>query len=103
MLEVILFGFFLFLDIGDFEIINLFYIAGFIIIIFISIVNFFQGKTKIIRFKSHLFGYFIAAIFIGSNVLFTTSEISQLLRVWSLVISAVLYIFVLFYTFLRLD
>jgi len=103
VLEVILFGFFLFLDIGDFEIINLFYIAGFIIIIFISIVNFFQGKTKIIRFKSHLFGYFIAAIFIGSNVLFTTSEISQLLRVWSLVISAVLYIFVLFYTFLRLD
>lgn len=103
VLEVILFGFFLFLDIGDFEVINLFYIAGFVIIIFISIVNFFQGKIKIKSFKSHLFGYFIAAVFIGSNVLFTTSELSQLLRVWSLVISAALYIFVFFYTFLRLD
>jgi len=103
VLEIILFGFFLILDIGNIEVIELFYIAGFIIIIFISIVNFFKGKSKIARFKSHIFGYFIAAIFIGSNVLFTTSEISQLLRVWSLVISAVLYIFVLFYTFLRLD
>ncbi|MFW9876223.1 MAG: hypothetical protein ACFFG0_24235 [Candidatus Thorarchaeota archaeon] len=103
LLEVLLFGFFLFLDIGEFEIIDLFYIAGFIIIIFISTVNFFQGKTKITNFKSHLFGYLIAAVFIGSNVLFTTSEISQLLRVWSLVVSAILYIFVLFYTFLRLE
>jgi hypothetical protein len=103
VLEVILFGFFLFLDLGNFEVIDLFYITGFIIIIFISIVNLIQGKTKITRFKSHLFGYLIAAVFIGSNVLFTTSEISQLLRVWSLVISAILYIFVLFYTFLRLD
>ncbi|MFW9941939.1 MAG: hypothetical protein ACFFFT_12925 [Candidatus Thorarchaeota archaeon] len=103
VLEVILFGFFLFLDLGDFEVIDLFYIAGFIIIIFISIVNLIQGKTKITRFRSHLFGYLIAAVFIGSNVLFTTSAISQLLRVWSLVISAILYIFVLFYTFLRLD
>ncbi|MFX0081685.1 MAG: hypothetical protein ACFE94_08025 [Candidatus Hodarchaeota archaeon] len=103
ILEVVLFGFFLFLDLGKFEVINLFYIAGFIIIIFISIVNFLQGKTKIKSFKSHFFGYFIAAVFIGSNVLFTTSEISQLLRVFSLIISAVLYIFVFFYTFLRLD
>jgi hypothetical protein len=103
VLEVILFGFFLFLDLGDFAVIDLFYIAGFIIIIFISVVNFFRGKTKILSFKSHLFGYFIAAVFIGSNVLFTTSELSQLLRVWSLIISAILYIFVLFYTFLRID
>jgi len=103
VLEVILFGFFLFLDLGEFDVIDLFYIAGFIIIIFISLVNLIQGKTKITRFKSHLFGYLIATVFIGSNVLFTTSEISQLLRVWSLIISAFLYIFVLFYTFLRLD
>ncbi|MFX1376144.1 MAG: hypothetical protein ACFFA0_10050 [Promethearchaeota archaeon] len=103
ILEVILFGFFLFLDIFEFEIIDLFYISGFVIIIFISIVNFIRGNTKIKSFKSHLFGYFIAIVFIGSNVLFTTSEISQILRVWSLVISAVLYIFVFFYTFLRLD
>ncbi|MFX0027972.1 MAG: hypothetical protein ACFE8B_02085 [Candidatus Hermodarchaeota archaeon] len=103
ILEILLFGFFLFLDLFNFEVIHLFYILGFIIIIFISIVNFLRGKTKIKSFKSHLLGYFIAAVFIGSNVLFTTSEISQILRVWSLVISAVMYIFVFFYTFLRLD
>lgn len=103
ILEVILFGFFLMLDIFEFSIIDLFYIAGFVIIIFISIVNFIRGNSQIKSFKSHLLGYFIAAVFIGSNVLFTTSEISQILRVWSLVISAVLYIFVFFYTFLRLD
>ena len=102
ILELVLFGFFLFLDIGGFEIIDLFYIMGFIIIIFISIVNFLRGNTKVKSFKSHIFGYFIAAVFIGSNVLFTTSEISELLRFLSLMISALLYIFVFFYTFLRL-
>ncbi|MHA2398477.1 MAG: hypothetical protein ACXADU_06275 [Promethearchaeota archaeon] len=103
ILEVGLFGFFLFLDLADFEVIDLFYILGFVIIIFISIVNFLRGNTKVKSFKSHIFGYFIAAVFIGSNVLFTTSEISELLRVLSLMISAILYIFVFFYTFLRLE
>jgi hypothetical protein len=103
ILQVILFGFFLLLDIFEFAIIDFFYILGFIIIIFISIVNFIRGNSQIKSFKSHLLGYFIAAVFIGSNVLFTTSEISQILRVWSLLISAVLYIFVFFYTFLRID
>jgi hypothetical protein len=103
ILQIILFSFFLILDIFEFSIIDLFYIAGFVIIIFISIVNFIRGNSQIKSFKSHLLGYFIAAVFIGSNVLFTTSEISQILRVWSLLISAILYIFVFFYTFLRLE
>ena len=103
ILEIILFVFFLLLDIGGHEIINLFYMAGFIFIIFVSIVNFFQGKTKIKSFKSHFIGYLIAAVFIGSNVVFATTEISGFLRVWSLVISAILYIFVFFYTFINID
>ncbi len=100
VLEIGLFGFFLFLDFGGYEVIDLFYMAGFVFIILISIINFFQGKTKIVSFKSHLFGYIIAAVFIGSNVIFSTTEISGFLRVWSLIISAVLYIIVFFYTFL---
>jgi len=103
ILEIILFAFFLFLDIGDFEVINLFYIAGFLFILITSVANFIQGKTKVTGFKSHLFGYLIAAVFIGSNVLFTTEEFSVLLRVWSLVISAVLYIIVFFYTFFQTE
>ncbi|MFX1311954.1 MAG: hypothetical protein ACFFHD_05025 [Promethearchaeota archaeon] len=103
ILELFLFGFFLILDLNQFGVIQLFYILGFIIIIITSVVNFFRGKSKYHGFKSHFVGYFIAAVFIGSNVLFSTGAISEFLKVWSLVVSAVLYIFVLFYTFLRLD
>jgi len=103
ILEIVLFGFFLFLDFGNYQVIDLFYLVGFVLIIFTSIINFFQGKTKIKSFKSHLIGYIIAAIFIGSNVVFASTEISGFLRVWSLVISAILYIFVFFYTFIKLD
>ncbi len=103
ILEVFLFGFFLFLDLGENEVIDLFYIVGFILIIIISIVNFFQGKSKVKSFKSHLFGYLIAAVFIGSNVLFSTTALSEFLKVWSLILSAVLYIFVFFYTFYKVE
>ena len=102
-LEIFLFGFFLVLDIYEFAVIDFFYLLGFIIIIFTSIVNFFRGKSKYHGFKSHFIGYIIAAIFIGTNVIFSTAEFSGFLRVWSLVISAVIYIFVLVYTFLRLE
>ncbi|MFX0135645.1 MAG: hypothetical protein ACFFDN_18520, partial [Candidatus Hodarchaeota archaeon] len=103
ILEVFLFAFFLFLDLGDYEVISLFYMAGFIFIIIISIINFFQGKSKIKGFKSHLVGYLIAAVFIGSNVIFSTAEISGFLRFSSLMISAVLYVFVFFYTFFQVE
>ena len=103
ILEIFLFGFFLFLDLYEYDIIDLFYIVGFILIIITSIVNFFQGKSKVKSFKSHLFGYLIAAIFIGSNVLFSTAELSGFLRIWTLVLSAVLYIFVFFYTFYKAE
>ncbi|MFX1468593.1 MAG: hypothetical protein ACFFB8_07995 [Promethearchaeota archaeon] len=103
ILEILLFGLFLYLDLGGFDVIDLFYLAGFILILITSIVNLFQGKTKIKSFKSHLVGYLIATVFIGSNVIFSTSEISEFLRVWSLIISAILYIFVFFYTFLKVE
>ncbi|MFX1389005.1 MAG: hypothetical protein ACFE9Z_02965 [Promethearchaeota archaeon] len=101
ILEIALFAFFLFLDIGGYDVINLFYWAGFVLIIITSIVNFFQGKSKVKGFKSHIIGYVIATVFIGSNVVFSSAEISELLRVWSLLISAILYIFVFFYTFFQ--
>ncbi|MFX1452172.1 MAG: hypothetical protein ACFFCM_15150 [Promethearchaeota archaeon] len=103
ILEIALFAFFLFLDLGEFEVISLFYWIGFFLIIVTSLVNFFQGKAKVKGFKSHLIGYIIAAIFIGSNVIFSTTEISEFLRVWSLLISAILYVFVFFYTFLQAE
>ncbi len=103
ILEIFLFGFFFYLDIANFAVIYLFYYVGFIIIIFTSVVNFIRGKAKIKNFKGHFFGYFIAVVFIGSNVLFSTSLISEILRLWSLFISATLYIFVFIYTFLWME
>ncbi len=104
ILEVVLFGIFLYLDWFDYEIIEFFYIVGFIIIIFISFVNFIRGKSKYKGFKSHLFGYLIAAVFIGSNVVFTSDAVLSFnLRIWSLLISAILYIVVLFYTFYKVE
>ena len=107
--EGFLFAFFLYLDLSrqfgifEYNIINFFYYAGFIIIIFTSLVNYIRGKSKYKGFKGHLVGYFIATIFIGSNVIFTSSEISELLRIWSLLLSAIIYIFVLFYTFITIE
>ncbi|MFX0012804.1 MAG: hypothetical protein ACFE9R_21005, partial [Candidatus Hermodarchaeota archaeon] len=103
ILEIFLFGFFMFLDLYNYTIIQLFYWAGFIIIIFTSLVNYVQGKSKYRGFKSHFVGYLIAVVFIGSNVVFSNEAISGFLRLWSLLISAIVYIFVLFYTFLTIE
>jgi len=103
VLEVFLFGFFLFLDLYNFPIIDLIYTAGLLIVIFTYIVNMIRGKSKYGSFKSYFVGYFIAAVFIGSNVILTNTEVSSFLRTWSLLISAILYIFILFYTFITIE
>lgn len=103
VLEVFLFGLFLFLDLYNFPIIDLIYTAGLVIVIFTYIVNMIRGKSKYGSFKSYFVGYFIAAVFIGSNVILTNTEVSSFLRTWSLLISAILYIFILFYTFITIE
>lgn len=103
ILEVFLFGFFLFLDYNNYSIIDLFYTSGLIIVIFTYFVNLIRGKSKYGNFKSYFVGYLIATIFIGSNVIIATEELSGFLRIWSLLISAILYIFVLVYTFVTIE
>jgi hypothetical protein len=102
VLEVFLFGIFLSLDLYNFPIIDLIYTAGLIIVIFTYIVNMIRGKSKYGSFKSYFLGYFIAAVFIGSNVILA-GEFSSILRDWSLLVSAILYIFILFYTFITIE
>ena len=103
VLVVFLFGFFLFLDLNNYPIVELIYTAGLVIVIFTYLINLIRGRSKYGSFKSYFLGYLIAAVFIGSNVILTSEEISIFLRVWSLLISAILYIFVLFYTFITLE
>ena len=102
VLEVFLFGLFFFLDLYNYPIIHLIYTAGLIIVIFTYLVNMVRGKSKYGSFKSYFVGYLIAAVFIGSNVILA-GEFSTYLRDWSLLISAILYIFILFYTFITIE
>jgi hypothetical protein len=105
-LELFLFGLFLYMDVNrylglyNYDIMDVFYFAGFVIIIFTSIVNYVAGKSKNKGFKGHFLGYLVAIVFIGSNVVFSNAEISEFLRVWSLILTAIIYIFILVYTFL---
>jgi len=103
VLEVILFGSFLLLDLYNYPIIDLIYTVGLIIVIFTYFVNLIRGKSKYGSFKSYFLGYFIAAVFIGSNVILTNADLSSFLRTSSLLISAILYIFILFYTFITIE
>ena len=103
ILVIFLFGFFLFLDLNNYPIVELIYTAGLVIVIFTYLINLIRGRSKYGSFKSYFLGYLIAAVFIGSNVILTTEELSEFLRVWSLLISAIIYIFVLFYTFVTLE
>ncbi len=103
-LEGFLFGFFLFLAIYGFESINLFFNLGFIFVVIVSIVNFVKGRQKNSKFKGHLFGYILAAVFLGSHLLYINNINSQfwgLVKVISLFVSSATFIFVLFYTFLK--
>jgi hypothetical protein len=103
VLVIFLFGFFLFLDINNYPIVELIYTAGLVIVIFTYLINLIRGRSKYGSFKSYFLGYLIAAVFIGSNVILTSEEISEFLRFGSLLISAIIYIFVLFYTFITLE
>lgn len=103
ILEILLFIFFLILAIGKFPLIDLFYNIGFFIVIFVFIVNFFSGKKEDSNFRGHFLGYILAAVFMGSNLLIFNLDLAKFLQVWSLVISATLFIFVFFYTFLTME
>lgn len=99
--EILLFVFFLFLAYYDVAVIELFYNAGFIIVVFVSIVNYINGKRKSVR--THLLGYVLAAVFLGSNLLIFNVPLVESIQMWILIISAALFIFVFFYTFIKLE
>ena len=103
ILEILLFIFFLFLALVGIPVITFFYYVGFIIVFFVSIVNFFNGKRKDVSFKSHFLGYFLAAVFMGSNLLIFNADLALIIQEVSLIISAGVFILIFFYTFLRFE
>lgn len=100
--EFVLFVFFLFLAYTGIEMIELFYWAGFVIVIFVSIVNFFTSKEESGKYRGHVLGYILAAIFMGSNVL-SYFEIAQIIELISLIAAAIIFIFTFFLTFILVE
>ncbi|MHA1254989.1 MAG: hypothetical protein ACTSPS_05245 [Promethearchaeota archaeon] len=78
--ELFLFIFFLFLAFGNFPLMNIFYYAGFAIVIIVSIVNFINGKRRDVSFKSHFFGYLLAAVFMGSNLIIFNPDLALIIQ-----------------------
>ncbi|MBD3254719.1 MAG: hypothetical protein GF383_06480 [Candidatus Lokiarchaeota archaeon] len=101
--EFFLFLFFLFLALLSLDLILLFYYAGFVIVAIVSIVNFISGRRRNRKFKGHVLGYLLAAVFMGSNLLLFNEALAEVIQLWSLVISAALFILVFFITFFKIE
>jgi hypothetical protein len=103
VLEIFLFLFFLFLAFGNFALIDFFYYLGFVIVAFVAVVNFINGKRRDVSFKSHFLGYLLAAVFMGSNLIIFNPDLALIIQEVSLIVSAIVFILIFFYTFLRFD
>ena len=88
---------------GKFKIIEVFYTAGFILIIFVSIVNHFAERQKSGSYKSHILGYILAALFMGSNVLIFQSSSAEIISIISMIVLAGVFIIVFLLTFIWMD
>ncbi|MBN1214645.1 MAG: hypothetical protein JXA99_04310 [Candidatus Lokiarchaeota archaeon] len=103
IVELGLFIFLLILAYGEFKIIEVFYTAGFILIIFVSIVNHFAERQKSGSYKSHILGYILAALFMGSNVLIFQSSSAEIISIISMIVLAGVFIIVFLVTFIWMD
>jgi len=101
--ELFLFIFFLFLSFGNFPLMNIFYYAGFAIVIIVSIVNFINGKRRDVSFKSHFFGYLLAAVFMGSNLIIFNPDLALIIQEVSLILSAGVFILIFIFKFFRAE
>ncbi len=102
IIELGLFVFLLLLAIGELPIINFFYTAGFILIILVSIINYFTEGQKTGKYKSHILGYLLAAVFMGSNFLFDPENLN-ILGIISMIVLSGVFIIVFIVTFITLE
>ena len=105
--DVFCFLFFIFLELFQIPIINFFYYAGFIIVCFVALANLIKGKMEDRSFKSYILGYLIAIVFMGSSLITYDIgpffDLGNTLKTLSLILSAVIFILILFITFLKIE
>ncbi len=101
------FIFFIFLEIFEIPIIDLFYYAGFVIVCFVALANLIKGKMEDRSFKSYILGYLIAIVFMGSSLITydigPIFDLGNTIKTWSLILSAVIFILIFFITFLKIE
>jgi hypothetical protein len=81
VLEVIITGFLILLQYYQLAFIQVFNWIGFILSVFIWIVNTVKGRSKMQDFRSYFFGYLLTVLFLGTNLFFmggSTSDYSFL-------------------------
>ena len=81
-------------------IINLFYIGGFIIACFITLVNFIKNRKEL-NLNRYLFGYILTVILLGLNMLSQNEIAGETVKNLSIILSAAMYIGVYFIVFFR--
>jgi len=104
--DIFLFLGFAFLEWFQIEIINFFYYAGFVIVCFVAFANLIKGKMEDRSFKSYILGYLIAIVFMGSSLSYDIDplfELGNTIKILSLLLSAIIFILILFITFLKLE
>ncbi|MHA1818862.1 MAG: hypothetical protein ACTSU2_03215 [Promethearchaeota archaeon] len=101
-LEVLLFLLFIFMEWKKIEFIKAFYYAGFIIVIFITFVNFMRGRAIQKDFRSYSFGYILTIILLGANTLSLDQlGFGEMVKNISLIVSALMYIVLTIIVFLK--
>jgi len=101
--ELVFFVILFVLALYKFEIVPFFYYAGFVIVVLVSIVNYFSGKSKTQKFSGHIFGYILAGIFMSSNFFLFNPEVSLFLSNWTWVALAAIFIIIFVITFIRFE
>jgi len=102
LFQIFFFIFLIFLEWKQIEIKTLLYAGGFIIIIFISFVNFIKGR-KNMDFKRYTFGYILTVILYGANIIsWDALGIDWSVELLVIMISASTYIIIFFVVFLKI-
>lgn len=67
--EALLFAFLIFMEWKNLEFKNLFYYTGFVVVVFITIINWIKGRNAPADFKRYTFGYLLTIVLYGANAI----------------------------------
>jgi len=103
IVEIVLFGLFIFLQYLENKApIQAFYIIGFIVACFVTLINLLRNRKQV-DFSKYFFGYVMTIVLLGFNALTWDQITTETIKNVSIIASAIIYIIVYFIVFLRYD